>query len=152
MDAIARGLIVYLFLLVITRISGKRTLAEVTTFDFVLLLIISETTQQALMSNDFSLTNAAILIVTLLGMSIFFSLVERNSPRLRRWLNGQPLIIVRDGQPLKDRMDKERVDVEEVLEAARRLQGLERLDQIKYAVLEQDGAISIIPREAEARA
>jgi uncharacterized membrane protein YcaP (DUF421 family) len=148
MDAVIRGLAIYLFLLVLFRVSGKRTLAEITSFDFVLLLIIAETTQQALLGEDFSVTNSFILISTLIGFDIALSLLKQRYPRLDNALEGQPMILVENGHALKDRMDKERVDDSDILEAARRLRGLERMDQIKYAVLERDGNITIIS-EAE---
>lgn len=141
-----RGLAVYFFLLLVFRISGKRGLGQITTFDFVLLLIVAETTQQALVGEDFSITNAFILIATLLGAEIGLTLLKREFPRADRVLDGMPLIIFQDGKPLRERLKKERVDEEDILSAARKLHGLERLDQIKYAVLERDGGITIIPR------
>jgi uncharacterized membrane protein YcaP (DUF421 family) len=147
MDAVLRGLSVYVFLLIIFRISGKRSLGQVTTFDFVLLLIIAETTQQALLGDDYSMTNAFLLIGTLVGVDIGLSLLKQRSSKLDRLLEGMPLVIVADGAPLKEYMDKERVDEEDVLHAARELQGLERMDQIKYAVLERNGDITIVPKQ-----
>ena len=145
MDSVLRGLAVYVILLVVFRISGKRTLSQVTTFDFVLLLIIAEVTQQALLGQDYSITNFVLLVVTLLGLDIALSLLKQHFPRLDRLLEGQPLIIVENGRPLRDRMGKARVDEEDVLTAARHLHGLERMEQIKYAVLERNGGITIIP-------
>ena len=147
MDALVRGLSVYVILLIIFRLSGQRSLGEVTTFDFVLLLIIAETTQQALLGDDFSVTNSFLLITTLVMLDIGLSFVKRHSPRMDRLLEGSPLVIVEDGRPLKERMLKSRVGEQDVLTAARQSQGLERLDQIKYAVLERNGAISVIPRK-----
>ena len=147
MDSVLRGLVVYLILLVVFRIAGKRTLSEVTTFDFVLLLIIAEVTQQALLGDDNSIVNFVLPVVTLLGLDILLSLLKQRWPRLDRLMEGEPLIIVEDGKPLKERMDKARVDVEDVLTAARELQGLERMEQIKYAVLERNGGISIVPKK-----
>jgi uncharacterized membrane protein YcaP (DUF421 family) len=146
MDAVLRGVVVYAFLVVIFRISGQRSLGNVTTFDFVLLLIIAETTQQALLGEDFSVTGAFLLIVTLIALDIGLSLLKQRSPRLDRLLEGMPLVIVENGQPLRDRMAKARVDEQDILSAARELQGIERIEQIKYAVLERNGAISIIKR------
>jgi uncharacterized membrane protein YcaP (DUF421 family) len=146
MDGILRGVAVYIFLLLIFRLAGKRSLAQITTFDFVLLLIISETTQQALLGDDFSITRAFLLIVTLMILDIGLSLWKQRSPQLEKIVDGVPLVILEEGQPLKERMDKARVDEEDILTAARELQGLERLDQIKYAVLERSGGISIIPK------
>ena len=148
MDSVLRGLTVYIILLAVFRIAGKRTLSEVTTFDFVLLLIIAEVTQQALLGEDYSLTNFVLLVLTLLGLDILLSLLKQRWPRLDRLLEGQPLIIVENGRPLQERMDKVRVDVEDVLTAARELHGLERMEQIKYAVLERNGGITIVPKRS----
>jgi uncharacterized membrane protein YcaP (DUF421 family) len=147
MDAVLRGLSVYIFLLIIFRISGKRSLGQVTSFDFVLLLIIAETTQQALLGDDYSVTNAFLLIGTLVGIDIGLSLLKQRSAKLDQLLEGAPLVIVEDGKPLKDRMDKARVDEEDILHAARELQGLERMEQIKYAVLERNGDITVVPKQ-----
>lgn len=147
MDAVVRAVAVYLFLLVLIRLSGKRTLAHITTFDFVLLLIIGEATQQGLIGDDFSVTKAWLLIATLLGVDIALSLLKGRWPRLALALEGAPLVLISDGEPVDDRLERARVDIDDVLESARSNQGLERLEQIKYAVLERDGSISIIPRQ-----
>ena len=146
MDVLVRGFLVYSFLLLLFRISGQRSLGQVTTFDFVLLLIIAETTQQALLGDDYSLTSAFLLVVVLLSIDIGLSLLKRHSPRVDRLLEGLPLVIVEDGKPLRERMARARVDDEDVLSAARTLQGLERMEEIKYAVLERNGGISIIKK------
>jgi uncharacterized membrane protein YcaP (DUF421 family) len=147
MDSVLRGVAVYFILLVILRVSGRRTLAQMTTFDFVLLLIIAETTQQALLGEDFSLTNAGLLIIALMATDIGLSLLRQRWPRLDRLIEGLPLILVEDGRPIKERVDKSRVDEDDILTAARESQGIERMEQIKYAVLERNGKISIIPKQ-----
>jgi uncharacterized membrane protein YcaP (DUF421 family) len=146
MDSVIRAAVVYAFLLLVLRLAGKRTLAQVTSFDFVLLLIISEATQQALLGEDNSMTNAAILIVTLVGLNILMSVLKQRSKFVERLLEDIPLLIVADGKPLQSRMDKERVDVDDILDAARESHGLEHLSQIKHAILERSGKISIIPK------
>ncbi len=148
MDSVLRAAAIYVILLVIFRISGKRSLAQITTFDFILLLIIGEAIQQALLGQDFSLTNAFVVIITLLGVDIGLSLLKGRSKTLERVVDDLPLVIVEDGRPLQERMDKARVDQSDVLTAARELQGLERMEQIKYAVLERSGGISIIPKQS----
>jgi uncharacterized membrane protein YcaP (DUF421 family) len=147
MDSVIRATVVYAFLLLVLRLAGKRTLAQVTSFDFVLLLIISEATQQAMIGEDNSMMNAAILIVTLVGLNILMSVLKQRSRFIERLLEDIPLVIVADGKPLTARMDKARVDVDDVLDAARESHGLEHLSQIKHAILERSGKISIIPRE-----
>lgn len=147
MDSVLRAATVYVALLLIMRLAGKRSLAQITTFDFVLLLIIGEATQNALLGQDYSITNALIVIVTLVTLDVGLSLLKRRSKRIDQLLEDVPLIIVEDGVALEDRMKKARVDEGDVLSAARHLQGIERLDQIRYAVLERSGGISIIPKQ-----
>lgn len=146
MNPAFRALAIYVFLLVIFRITGKRTLGEVTTFDFVLLLIIGEATQQALLGDDFSVTNALLVITVLIAAEVFLATIKQWFPTVDRVMEGRPIVLVRDGKKLEDRMKREHIDDEDILEAARSTQGLARLDQIKYAVLERNGEISIIPR------
>lgn len=146
MDTVLRGAVIYVFLLVVFRLAGKRTLAQVTTFDFVLLLIIAEATQQGLLGEDFSVTNALLLIVTLVGIDTLLSEWKQRSPLADLLMEGTPLVIVENGEPIRERMAKARVDEAGVLTAARELRGLERMDQIKYAVLERSGGISVVPK------
>jgi uncharacterized membrane protein YcaP (DUF421 family) len=145
MDAVVRGLAVYFFLLLVFRISGKRALVQITTFDFVILLIISEVTNQAMVDDDHSLTNGFLLIMTLVGTDIALSLLRRRFRGVDKVLSGTPLVIVEEGKPIEDRLRKARLDEADVLAAARELQGLERMEQVKYAVLETDGKITVVP-------
>lgn len=147
MEPILRGAAVYIVLLIIFRISGKRSLSQITTFDFVLLLIISEVVQQAMIANDSSLLNAFLLVITLIGLDILISLIKQRSPAFANLIDSVPLVLIENGKMHKDRMDKERVDEDDILQSARELQGIERLDQIKYAVLERSGGITVIPKE-----
>lgn len=147
MSSILRGAAVYLFLLVIFRVAGKRTLSDMTTFDLVLVLIISEAVQMALVDTDNSMTNAFLLVVTLVGLDVLLSVLKHRFPSFGQTLDGRPVVLVRDGELLEHVAAKERVDRDDVLSAARCLHGIERMAQIKHAVLEAGGKISIIPRE-----
>lgn len=147
MNPVVRGLAVYLFVFIIFRITGKRSLKETTTFDFVLLLIISETTTDALIGEDYSLIACFVMVSTLVAADILMSLLKSKFKWFEKASDGVPLVIVDKGRPLKKRMEKTKVDEEDVLEAARLTHGLERMEQIKYAVLEKDGSISIIPEK-----
>jgi uncharacterized membrane protein YcaP (DUF421 family) len=149
MDAVLRAVAIYGILLIIFRIAGKRSLAQITTFDFVLLLVIGEATQQALLGDDFSITNAVIVIVTLLGLEIGLTQLQYRWPKLGPWLDDVPLILVENGQPIERRMRKARISEDDIMQAARSVQGLERMDQVKYAVLERTGEVSIIPQSSE---
>jgi uncharacterized membrane protein YcaP (DUF421 family) len=146
MDSILRGVVVYLFLLIIFRVAGKRALAEVTTFDLVLTLIISESIQQALIDSDNSMTNAFLIVIALVGADILLSHVKQRWPAVERVLQGSPLVILEHGKPLADRMARERVDEHDVLQAARQQEGVRSLDELDYAVLETNGDITVVPK------
>jgi uncharacterized membrane protein YcaP (DUF421 family) len=146
MDAVVRAAVTYVFLVVLFRVTGRRTLAQITTFDFVLLLIVSEATQQGLLGNDFSITNAFLVILTLIGLDLSAQGLSRWWGPLDRWLNGLPLVLVEDGQVIDDRARKTGFEKDEILEQARASQGIERMEQIKYAILERNGSVSVIPK------
>lgn len=146
MEMVLRGLAIYVVLMILFRVGGKRALSEVTTFDFVLLLIVAEATQQALLGEDYSLVNALVVIVTLIGVDVALSIWKQRRPLVAQLVEGVPLVIVEDGRLLRERMDKERVDETDILAAARQTQGVERMDQIKYAVLERNGGITVIAK------
>ncbi len=145
MESVFRGLAIYIVILLIVRLSGRRTLAQMTPFDLVLILIVAETTQQALLGDDFSIVNSLVLIVTLFTVDIALSYIKRASPTIDKWLDGAPTVLVANGKPVTEALQRARIGLNDVMEAARKAHGLERLDQIKYAVLETAGDISIIP-------
>jgi len=131
--------------MLIFRLTGKRSMADTTPFDFILLLIFSEALQSALVDNDNSLTVAFVVILTLVVLNIGLSLLKQRFHVVERLLEGAPIVILEDGQPLPERMRRARVDEGDILAAARQTQGIEDLGQIKRAVLERSGGISIIP-------
>jgi len=145
MDTIIRSLIIYFVLWGLLRLSGRRTLGKMTSFDLVLLLVIGGVTHRALLGQDYSVVNALLVIVTLILTDVALSLLQREFPPLSKLFNGEPMIVVEEGRPLLGRLKRARLTAEQVLEAGRRIHGLERMDQIKYAILEASGEISIIP-------
>ncbi|MBC3345866.1 MULTISPECIES: DUF421 domain-containing protein [Pseudomonas] len=148
MDSVLRAAAIYGALLVLFKIAGRRSLAEITTFDFVLLMIIGEATQQALLGDDFSLTNSLMVIVTLIAIDVGLSLLKQRSQWVSQLIDGGPTIIVEDGRILKARMRHARLIEEDIMEAARSSQGIETLEQIKFAIIERNGKISVIAKES----
>ncbi|TCL63610.1 YetF domain-containing protein [Rhizobium sp. BK251] len=146
MDAVIRGLAIYIALLLIIRLSGRRTLAQMTPFDLVIVLVISETTQQAMLGEDFSITNALLLILTLFTTDIAISYLKGWSPTTARIVDGVPTILVADGAYDESALRGCRLQKEDVMEAARAQEGLESVRDIKFAILEVSGGISIIKR------
>lgn len=149
MQSVIRGAVIYLFLLAVVRLSGRRTLAQLTPFDLVLILITSEAIQQAMLIDDYSITNAVMLVVTLFTIDIALSYAKMKWDTLAALLDGMPTVLVRDGKPFERSLRKSRVQVADVLESARRSHGLERIEQIKLAVLEISGDITIIPQKQD---
>lgn len=144
MDMVIRAAAIYMFLLILLRLMGKRTLSEVSTFDFVLLLIIGDATQNALIEQDPSLTTAILVILTLVLLDLALSFLKRFTG-LESWVEGRPVVLVAYGQPIARHLRASHVSHDDILQAARLTQGLERMNQIKFAVLETNGGISIIP-------
>ena len=148
MESILRGAATYVTVWLIFRMTGKRSLAQITTFDAVLLLIISETAQSALADNNNSFTNTILLILTMLGMDVAFSHAKQRWPAVDRFIDGMPLMVINRGRLCAEAMEKERIDKSDILHAARDRQGLATLDEVEYAVLERTGEITIIPKAA----
>jgi len=149
MEPVFRAIGCYLLLLIVVRLSGKRGLAQVTIFDLILLLLISQTVGQALIGDDSSLTTAAVITVTLVVIN------RVNDAAAHRWadmshvLEDAPLVLIEDGHVYDDRMSQMKIRLDDVLETARLEEGVERLEQIKHAILERSGAISIIPADGD---
>jgi uncharacterized membrane protein YcaP (DUF421 family) len=149
MQGVLRAAFVFFLLIGLFRIAGRRSMNEMSSFELVLMLVVGESMGQAVIGKDFSLTNAALVATTLIMLNVGMSLVKHHSRRFHVIFDGVPLVIVEHGRPLKELMAKVRVGEDEILAAARELQGLERMEQIKYAVVESSGIISIIPRDED---
>jgi uncharacterized membrane protein YcaP (DUF421 family) len=146
MDSVIKSLLVYLVLWLVIRSSGRRTLGQLTVFDFILFLMVGGLAQRALTAQDYSLTHAFLIIATFVITDIAVSFLERDVPSIAKILKGVPTILVENGHVLSGRLRRARLTEDEILEAARRTHGLERMDEIKFAILEASGHISIIPR------
>lgn len=151
MDTIFKAVFVYAFLWAIVRVAGRRTKKELTPFDFVLFLLIGSAMQRALTGQDYSMTNAVLIVATLAIIDVLLSLVRLDWPGFEKILKGVSTIVVEDGRPLQWRLRRARLKESDVLDAARSHHGLERLDEIKFAILEASGEISIIPYEKSPR-
>jgi uncharacterized membrane protein YcaP (DUF421 family) len=148
MDSVLRAAAMYVALMVLFKIAGRRSLAELTTFDFVLLMMIGEATQQALLGDDFSVTNSILVIVTLIAIDVGLSLLKQRSVWVARLIDGEPTIIVENGKLLRQRLRHARLVEADVMEAARSSQGIEKLEEIKFAIIERNGKISVIRRDS----
>lgn len=146
MHSVIRGLITYLFIFIIFRLSGKRTLKESTPFDLVLLLVFSEATQEALIDDDKSITNSFIVIITLILIDITFSYLKIWSTKADEVIEGTPMILVENGKKVEKMMKMARVDEDDILESGRSSHAIQNMDDIRYAILENNGSITVIPK------
>lgn len=149
MEMILRTVGIYLFLLVLFRLLGKRSLAELSAFDFILFLIISEAIQNALVDEDKSIVMGLTVVLTFLMLDLGLSWLKRKSAGFEKFAEGVPLLLVDHGKVIETNTMRSRITFGDILQTARESQGLERMEQIKYAVLETSGAISIIPMEPD---
>ena len=142
---VGRAAGVYVFLLVVFRITGRRTLAQVTNFDLILVLIIGDATQQALIGDDFSVTTGVVAVSTLVVLDVALSWAKQQRHPVDVLVDGLPLPLVVARTLRPEQMASEGVTTDDLLMAARQAHGLTRLDQIDHAILESNGAISIVP-------
>ena len=142
---VAHSATIYLLLLLIFRIAGRRTLAETSTFDLVLLLIIGETTQQVMVGDDDTVPGAAIAIVSLVSLDMAIGYLKNTFPAFDRLLEGRPVLLVREGKIQHAAMQAHSLDHEDLMEAARLSHGLVDVGEVRQATLERDGKISIVP-------
>jgi uncharacterized membrane protein YcaP (DUF421 family) len=143
MDIVVRAVAVFAFLLILTRIIGRRELSSLQPIDLILLIIVGDAVQQGLTQDDYSLTGAVLAVGTIAVLQVFVSWVSYRFPRTRPVLEGNPIVVVQDGELIESNLKRERLDPEEVYEQAR-LQGIAHLSEVKWAVLETTGKISFI--------
>lgn len=136
---------IYLLLLLIFRIAGRRTLAETTSFDLVLLLIIGETTQQAMVGNDDSVMGAMIAILSLVSLDMAITYLKKAFPAFDSLLEGKPVLLIHEGKVQHAAIRANGLDDEDLKEAARLSHGLDDMEDVRQATLERDGKISIVP-------
>lgn len=149
METVLRIAFIYFFLMIALRAMGKRELNKMSAFELVMLLLIPELFSQAAVREDFSMTNATVATATLLTLVFLTSVISHMSKRAHHVINGTPTVLVSAGRYIEENMNRERIAPDELL-AEMHKAGYERLDQIRWAILEDDGKISLIPVEGEA--
>jgi uncharacterized membrane protein YcaP (DUF421 family) len=148
MDIVLRTIAVFLVLLVLTRVIGRRELSSLQPFDLILLIILGDAVQQGLTQDDYSLTGAFLVIFTFAILQVFVSWVGYRFPWARPVLEGEPIIVVDDGKVTERNLRRERLTEAEIAEEARS-NGIAHLSQIKWAVLETNGKISFIKKSPD---
>src|SRR3954469_17721709 len=141
MDLVFRTVYVFALIFVVTRAVGRRELSSMEPFDMILLVVIGDLVQQGVTQRDYSLTGATTVISTTALLTPFTAWLGFRVLRLRPLLEGEPVVLVVDGRVLERNLRRERMTVEE-LEAEGRLQQIDSLDEVRFAVLETNGKIS----------
>jgi len=145
-EILLRTFVVYITVLILLRLAGKRELGQMTPFDLVVILVIANAVQNAMTGGDNSLTGGILAAGTLTLVNIAVGRWGSYVPFFRRLVASEPRLLLRDGMPIPEAMANERVDIEELQMAARE-HGIADLKDVTAAVLEEDGSISIIPKE-----
>jgi uncharacterized membrane protein YcaP (DUF421 family) len=145
MDIVLRAAVAFVFILILTRIVGRRELSSLQPFDLILLVTIGDLVQQGVTQNDFSITGLMLAVGTIAVLTVLFSWAGWRFPRVRPMLEGTPVIVVQEGEPIMANLKRERLTVEEILAEARHEQ-IDSLDKIQWAVLETSGKLSFIEK------
>ncbi len=135
--------VIYLFVLAGVRLSGKREVGQMTPFDLTLLLLLSNAVQNAMTGPDTSLVGGAVAAGTLLVMNYLVADLSGVNRRFRRFIQGQPSLLIHDGKVIASHMAREHVTLDEV-ERALREHGIARIQDVSLAILEVDGSISVL--------
>ena len=145
MDLVFRTVFVFVLIFVVTRAVGRRELASMEPFDMILLVVIGDLVQQGVTQSDYSLTGATTVISTIALLTVFTAWLSYRVRRLRPVLEGEPVVLVVDGEVLDRNLRRERMTRDE-LEAEARQQQIDSLDDVRFAVLETNGKISFASR------
>ena len=145
MDIVFRAVFIFFVLYLLMRIIGRRELSSLEPFDLILLVVLGDAVQQGLTQDDYSLTGALLAIGTIGMLQLGVSYANFRFPRLRPLLDGEPIVVVRDGKPIERNLRRERVTLDD-LTSAMRQQNIAHIDEVQWAVMETSGAISFIKK------
>ena len=145
MDIGLRAIAIFFFILLLTRVMGRRELSTLAPFDLIVLIILGDALQQGLTQDDYSVTGALIAVTTIAVLQRLTAFASFRFGPLRRVLEGEPIVIVQDGRLIEANLRRERLTPDDVAEEAR-LSQIDSLDRIKWAVLEPNGHISFIEK------
>jgi uncharacterized membrane protein YcaP (DUF421 family) len=147
MDLVFRALVLFGAVYLLLRIVGRRELAQMAPIDFILLIVLGDAIQQGLTQDDYSVTGALIVIITIAVIQVVLGWVTFRSKRLRTVLEGEPVVLIEDGRVIEKNLKRSRIAAEELAEEAR-LSQVASLDDVAWALLETSGKISIIPKQS----
>lgn len=145
MDIVLRATAIFFMLFLLLRLLGKRQLGQMTPFEFVALIVLGDFVQQAVTHNDYSITAATLAVATFAFWSLVLAWISYRSKPLRRLLEGEPRILIRDGQFLAPVLARDKITPEEVL-SEMRLAGIARIEEVAWGILEPSGKVSFLKR------
>jgi uncharacterized membrane protein YcaP (DUF421 family) len=148
MDLAIRAIVIYFFIYLLTRIVGRRELSSLGPFDLILLVVIGDSVQQGMTQDDYSVTGAFIVISVIAVLQVSMSYVSYRFRTMRRVLEGEPIVIIQDGKPIERNLRRERLAMDDVMEEARSSAQIASLDRIHFAIIENNGKISFIEKQA----
>ena len=146
MDLVIRATVVFFFIFFMTRVVGRRQLSDLEPFDLILLVVLGDLVQQGITQSDESVTGTLTVISTIALLSVAVSWVSFRVKRVRLITEGEPIVLVQDGRPIERNLRRERITIEDVEEQLRESQ-LSSVSELRWAILENDGKISCIPRD-----
>ena len=146
MDIVLRAVAAYVFIVFLMRVVGRRELSSMEPSDIVLLVVIGDLIQNGVTQTDYSVTGVVLAAGTIGALATLTAYVTFKSSRIRNVVEGEPVILVEDGKLIERNMKHERLTVDEVMEQARLQQGVESLDEVRWAVLETSGSISVVKK------
>jgi uncharacterized membrane protein YcaP (DUF421 family) len=145
MDLVIRAVVIFFFIFLITRVAGRRELSSLQPFDLILLVVLGDLVQQGITQSDESVTGTLTVISTIALLSVAVSWVSFRVPRTRVITQGEPIVLVQAGRPIESNLRRERITLDDIEEEARAAQ-IASLTELEWAILEDDGHISCIPR------
>jgi uncharacterized membrane protein YcaP (DUF421 family) len=145
-DIALRSIVLFAFVYLLMRVLGRRELSSLEPFDLILLVVLGDSIQQGLTQDDYSVTGAIIVISTIASLQVLTSLLNFRLPWVRRVLDGDPIVLIQDGELIENNIRRERITIEELAEQARGQQ-IASLSDVQWAVFEPSGSISFIPKQ-----
>jgi uncharacterized membrane protein YcaP (DUF421 family) len=145
MDIVLRSAVIFIFVMVVVRLLGRRELSKMEPLDLLILVVIADFVQQGVTQQDYSVTGAILAVGTFGLLIVATSWLSWRFPRTRPLLDGNPVVLVEDGKPIMDNLRRERISIEE-LAAQARLQQIASMGTVRWAILETNGDISFIPK------
>jgi len=145
MDIVFRAVFLYLFMLFLMRVIGRRELSSLSAVDLVLLIVLGDATQQGLTQDDYSVTGAVIAISTIAALQVLVSYVSFRSRRVRKVLEGHPIVVIQDGKLLEQNLRRQRMTPDELAEEMR-IQQIGSFEDVRWGILESNGSVSFVKK------